>query len=795
MALGGTHSTAVAQESSADARGTVLTEVLVSARRFEESLQDTPVSVVAFSEKELEQLGVSDLSDIAAFTPNLVIRKTIGNTSNLTLSIRGMSISDITLAGEPSIGVYLDGAYLSRVTGMAFDIVDLERIEVLRGPQGTLFGRNTIGGAINAISQKPRGEPAFKAGVSFGNKDHRRFSLSVDTPSMGNFSAKLSFLRTESGGEVESLYDGSKLGDSEANGGRVALRWKPGDAFVADYSFDISRSESNHSATQVQAIRATVANPASPLYGGAYYSNAAALPGGASLGYEHRVPIGTSGKNSSADVSGHTLTLDWTASPDLTVKSISAYRDYEGLSRPEFAVYRAPADGSLCAGGPGAGYNILTGVCANPVPGGTLVPAFQSVKIDQQQHQFTQEIQFIGRTLNDRLSYTTGLYYFEEQGRDINPQRLVISAPLVASGINPALIAPNRGKSWIQDLPYFRYSTDNDAYAAYGDFTYGVNDRLDVGIGLRYSKDNKHTILTNTLSNVLQTVEAKNSWDTLKPAATVSYRWSDQLNTYAKLVTGYRAGGHSVRVTRPQDFQIPYNAENVISYELGWKADLLGNSLRFNGALFYGDYDDQQVTALLPGSGGAASATLNAGKSTVSGVELEATWLAAPGLRLSASYAYLDVNFKEFLTSRVDPVTAFPNNPVPGQNTDISDIAVPTYAPEHSASLAAEYEFERLSFGTLTLRADAGYESEVYASPMLVLYTASKAHTLVNARATLSDVGFGGDGNLSIALWGKNLTNSKYIEFGADFGTLGFAAAKYGDTRSYGIGLTYTFNR
>lgn len=786
-------------EPERQGRGGAIEEVVVTARRVEESLQDSPVSVAAFSQSQLEYLGASEPGDVERYTPNLTMRKSVGSSDNYSMAIRGMAGLEVALTSESAVGVYVDDVYIARNAGMAFEIVDMKRIEVLRGPQGTLFGRNTVGGAINIISEKPRGEWGLKQQVRVGNRGHRRLHTTLDTPRVGNLAAKLSFLHAERDGLVKSIHTGEEIGQFENLGARAALNWNPVDSFQVDYAFDISRRDSHPQISQLSHVRPFYSDPDGDFYGGAYYEKAAAQASSGRLG---QLAIRSDGSFTSfSDIDSHVLTVEWEVLPTMTVKSISSFRDWHSVDRADFGTFGAPADGSLCRSANPGDYDFVTGTCLNPVPEGELVSMFESVFIDSAQEQRTQEIQFIGTLFEERLNYTAGLYYFEEEGREINPQRLVLPAPFAAAALSEALIPQNRGNSLVIDLPHFRYRTDNKAYAVYGDFTYAVLARFDVSLGFRYSVDDKKTMLTNTLdativnpAGVLKTVTADDDWSNFNPSLTLNYRWSEQLNTYGKVVTGYRAGGHKVRVASTDSFQDPIDEENVVSYEIGWKSDLFDRSVRFNGAIFYADYTDQQINSLEAGPGGAVQDTLNAGEAVHSGLELEAIWQVSPALRLSGSYGYLDVDFDEFLASRLDPATGFSTNP--GELEDISDVAKPLFAPENSASLQVEYRIAQGAWGQLSLQADASFTDTVYfLNSQLNEFDAQSPHTLFNGRLTLSEIPLGRDGDLRVSLWGKNLSDKAYREYGADFGIVGFATNSYGELRSYGLDIVYEYNR
>ena len=774
-------------DALAQGRRTTIEEIIVTARKTEESIQDTPISIQAFSTKDLESIGAYEADAVANYTPNVRMQKQTSSQDNFSYSIRGVSSGETALAVDPTVGLYMDGVYIARSTGAAFDIVDLERIEILRGPQGTLFGRNTIGGAINIITEKPLGEFAFKQLLAGGSDSLFRTQTTIDTPKVGDFAFKLSHMYNEQDGFLKSAYTDKRLGDNSSEAYRIAVRWTPTEDWTVDYTYDRSERENNSSLEQFAKIRDTYASPFSPVYGGPLYQQAAVF---ASQHRTSKIPVQVSDDDDSfSDITGHALIAEWDVSMDLTFKSITSYREWRsGVDNTNFGAI--VADGATL-------FDLAT---FRPITAGTLVPLFGASRRSSQD-QFTQEFQFVGSALDERLNYNVGLYYFEEQAKERNPQRLILPTAIASSALVPFLGA---GTSVVINQPFFAYKTDNESYAVYGQFTYTVIDDLDVTLGLRYTEDKKETTLTQNFRDPgfgaagrVLTITDDKTWSNFNPSLTVDYQWTEELSTYGKVATGYRAGGYNVRATTTTSFNSPVDEENIISYEVGWKSDWLDSSLRFNGAIFYMDYDDRQIASFEAGSGGASTNILNAGQSSAEGFELDLIWIPTPGLQLTAGYGYLKVDYDEFITSRVDPVTAFPiPGPLPGGNSDIADIAADNlYAPEHSGVLAVDYQFEPWSFGTLSLRVDATYVSDFVYHPQLNLYDGTDGYHLVNARATLAEIPAGREGKVRISAWGKNLENKEYREFGIDFGTLGFAVNKYGDPRTWGIDVVYEFNR
>lgn len=755
-----------------------LEEIIVTAQRREESLQDTPISVAAFNNEQMRAINMVDPGDISEYTPNVQISKSAGNQSDYQYSIRGIASAESTLTTDPTVGLYLDGVYIARNAGAAFDVADLERIEILRGPQGTLFGRNTTGGAINLITRKPSGEFSFVQDVSAGSRDYLRTRTSIDFPAWNGFAAKFSFNHSERGGLVKSLYTGDEHGGYENDAARLAVRWTLGDDLIIDYAVDWSAREANEQYAQISHVR-----PLQIALGGPYYQAMAAASGQDRVG---KLPY-TQGDTDTAtsDVLGHALTLEY----DLfgqTFKSITAYRRWENRAK-------ATSFGSF----PSDGATLLDGFTGTFIPAGELVTNF-SASLQSLQGQWSQEFQLLGLLFDDRLHYTVGLYYFQEDGHQDNPQKFVLPASFVINTDNvPAAAIPFLcqgscfGKSVQLGAPNFFYGIDNEAFAAYGQFTWSVTDRLDATLGLRWTRDRKEAFLISAFTDIgLNRIEDSKTWSNFNPSFTVEYEVNDTAMVYGKVATGYRAGGHNARASTASSFLQPANEENIVSYEVGLKADWWERRIRLNTAVFHYSYDDAQVLQFEAGSGGASAKLVNAGKQKADGFELDLTVLPFGGLMLQLNYGYLDIDIEEFVSSVNDPVTGLP---MPPFIADIRDSASTIlHSPEHTAAAIAEYTFEPTTLGTFKVRLDATYRTERTFNPALFLFDSADEHTLVNARLTLSDVALP-RGSLELAVWGRNLTNEAVRDWGIDFGVLGYAINFYKELRSVGLDLRYEY--
>lgn len=776
-----------AQHAAAQGSASGLEEIIVTAERVEASLQDTPISLSAFNAETLDSLGVIESGDIAMYTPNLRMDKTPASQNSYGMGIRGVSSGDPSLAVDPTVGIYVDGVYLGRSSAAAFEVVDLERIEVLRGPQGTLYGRNTTGGAVNIVTARPAAEFGFKQEVTVGERDLLRSATSLDTGTFNDFAAKVSFIHAERGGLAKSSITGGELGQYDQQAWRIALRWTPSDRITADYVYDHYQQDSNTDLTQISFVR-----PLQLGLGGPYYESMAAQASSHRRGH---LPYAHDNKDQRVEIDGHALTLNFDLG-EATLKSITAWRKLDNTyDRQAFTDYAA-ADSSLL--GPELDGSF--------VPAGTNVTAFTSAGYNKHK-QWSQEFQFVGRLFDDRFGYNAGVYYFHEEGRQYDPQFYVFPALLafgeLDAGYQDYLCAGDCfGKSVVlSSAPDYTYWADNDAWAIYGQFDYQLTERLTAIVGLRYSVDRKKSKLRNDFSDLNggygghATLAAHDSWNHFNPSFTLTYDWSDSVMVYAKYTTGYRAGGFNTRAATTSAFLKPADEETVDSWEFGGKSQWFDNRLRLNGAVFYYEYDDRQVQQFEAGTGGASSKIVNAGSSEAKGIELELTAAPVEDLLLMLNYGYVDVKYKRFVTSVSDLASGFPEFDASGDAlvADIAGNVSKIYGtPKQQASMIMQYTFPQTAIGTFIAQIDASYRGALDYDAQMTRYTRSDSNSLWNARLTLRDIPMP-HGDLSVALWGRNLGNREVREWGIDFGALGYATSTYRELRSVGIDLRYVY--
>ena len=739
---------ALAQDTAPPASSGGLDEIVVTAQKRSENLQSTPLAVSAITAAAIEARGITDVSALTAIAPNITVTTAPASSANTAIFIRGIGDQEPVLTSDAPVSIYVDGVVLGRSTGAVFDLVDLERIEVLRGPQGTLYGRNTIGGAVNFITAKPAQEFGIKQRFSYGSFNQWQSRTTIDTGELGTsgLRAKLSYVHREQDGYVnDPTAKGSRdPGALNIDAARVALSFDKGGAFRADYAFDFNHRESMAPAFQATILRPDVL---------AYVNNSPSLGGAApviSTKRRKRLALDTDGLLTDK-VWGHTLTLELDLGENTMLRSLTGYRKWTNIDRGD------DLDG--LAGILGNTVDPMILVDGSFTPTGVQPISLFSSSNRRKQHQWTQEFNLIGK-IGDRLDYVLGLFYFKEKSQEINPQ-----FPTIV--ISPEYAAP----------AYALLSFDHKSrsQAAFGQVTYRATDRLSFTGGMRYTSDKKELDQVSPFARELSRKFHKFNW-----AASVDYQANDDVLIYGRVATGYKAGGFNARSANSG-----YKPETLTSYEIGLKSEFFDRRVRLNGAVFYATHKDLQIQQFQAGSSGATSITANAGKAKYKGIELEGQAIVATGLTFSGSVGYVDRKYKQF--EILDPGTDLP--------VDVADSARFPFSSKLTWNAALQYDAPRFDFGQLSARVEYNYRGKVYFHPTTVGAPlndeiAGKARGLLDARITLSELDVIGK-KASIAVWGKNLTDEAYRVHGIDFGGLGYAGNVYGEPRSFGVDLNF----
>jgi iron complex outermembrane recepter protein len=724
-----------------------LADIIVTAQKRSESLQRTPLAITAIDAGTIADRRIEDATDINALAPNLTVTSGPSSKGHLVLFIRGIGESESILTADSPIGLYVDGVIVGRSTGAVFELVDLERIEVLRGPQGTLYGRNTVGGAVNLITRKPSDEFGIEANASFGNWGYYRGRISIDTGELGatGISAKFSYLHRQRDGYVNNLNAPARKdpGAENVDAFRAAFAFDDGGAFRADYAFDFSDARGVIPFSQLAAATPDVIEyfSASPGVGGTAF-----IPPSQTRLSDGRPEISTFYDRNTS----HTLNLELDVAPDTILRSITGYRTWKDRLR----------NGDL------DGNSGQLGLVVSPATPGIKPIQLFGADNDRKQHQISQEFNLIG-SFGGRLSYVIGAYYFRERAEEFNPQAFTFVTSI-----------PGLGLAGVNLTSTPDYSHVSSSKAGFGQVTYKLTDELSLTGGLRYTHDRKKLVQTTPFPRVLKKSFNKANW-----AATIDYQVTPNILAYARVATGYKAGGFSARSANDG-----YDPETLTSYEAGVKTDLFDRRLRLNTTLFYMDLKDKQINQFQAGSGGALSITTNAAQAKFKGIELEIDAVPLPGLRLNGNFGYVDREFDKFVVL----------NPITNVFQDVSDEAHFNYAASTTYNVGAEYTVPgEVAGGQLSVRADYTYRSQIYFNvvPSLTLFDEqikSPGFGLLDGRVSLTDIPVGAV-VAAVSVWGKNITNKNYRTSGTDFGSLGFAVNTYGEKRTYGVDVSVKF--
>jgi len=448
--------------------------------------------------------------------------------------------------------------------------------------------------------------------------------------------------------------------------------------------------------------------------------------------------------------------------------------------------------------------------------GGQVIPSpgFHGNIPDSSIEMTTHEFQVLGDLFEEKLHYTLGVFFYEEEVFQDNPQQFSVPIQFVAPS-DPGLLAGYTAAGFCNDVPGqgpvcigsqrlplpfpapgadpnlngavdFTYGQKTESFAAYGQFTYELTEDLEVTAGLRYTDDERDAFLFNEnlgQTDFSQRLRNDDSWDNISYLLNFNYAVNQDMNIYATWATGFNSGGFNARASTLSSWEDVVDEETVDSYELGLKADWFDSRLRTNVAIFYNEFTDIQISQFEAGTGGASNRLVNAGSAEYFGLELDAIAVLAEGLTLDLTYGYLDAEYDEYFA--LDPAT--------NQEVDISGITTVPRSPEHTANIGIQYEFRPFTFGALSARLDANYTDEFTFHPFQNQFDSAQDRLLINARVSLNDVQLGDSGSLRISAWGKNLTDEEYEEWGIDFANLGFAGNVFGRVRTYGIDVLYNF--
>ena len=736
-----------AQESTTDEDGAKrLGAITVTAQRREQNLIDVPLSVTAFDSEQLELTGAVDITSIQRTTPNATIEVARGSNSTLVAFIRGVGQQDPLWGFEPGVGLYVDDVYVARPQGAILDIFDIDRIEVLRGPQGTLYGRNTIGGAIKYVTKPLSNEPELKAKMNVGSYGQLDGILSGSTPIGDTLAIGGAIAKYTRDGYGKNLNTGAEHYNKDVLAYRLSADWSPTDDFSVRFAYDRSEDDSNakHGHRLLPSADGTI-----PVTGDIYDTRA-----------------GIGDKNS-VTTEGYSLTAQWDVNDAVTLKSITAYREGETVTPIDFdALPQNDFD----------------------------VPA---VYYDD---QFSQEFQLL--LDNGPWSGVMGVYYLDGNANG--------AFDVILGGLGLTVYqAGDQSKENLSVYGDFTYELNDQWSVSLGGrytedkTTADVTRELWLGAGSGSFDPTNTSIFFATQTSYNDVSRDDNQFT---PRLSVSYKPTDNLNLYATYSQGFKAGGFDPRAREDLDptglSEQGFGPETVDSYEIGLKGVFLDGRLTMNSAIFLADYKDQQITV----QSGAdsdndgvndtfVSSVFNAGESQYTGFELEGALLLTDQLTLSGNLGYIDAEIQEILSGGVNVADQFVTQNTPELQGQV--------ALNYTNSLGADK-------GEISLTGSLSYRDEYYlfnvANPgfpagQSAIFPAGgpaldpKSYSLLD----LSAVWTSPSGKYRLGLHGRNLTDEEYRVAAYNFVTpsqLGVDSAYsafYGPPRTITASLSVEF--
>ncbi len=793
-----------------------IADIVVTAQKYEQNLQETPISIVAVQGEELESMGVSNIGDFGSFLPNVSIGGTMSQgTSVAAFSIRGVGGAGTGLVTqESSVGVYIDDILFARPNGALLDLLDVERIEVLRGPQGTLFGRNTAGGAVRYVTKSPEmTDVNGYVKATIGNYNRRDVSGALNLPLSDTLAVRAVFAKNSRDGFVHRIIDNTYAGSMDNTSMRAQLRWKPTDRLDINLSADTVKTRDNGTATVTRNW-----SPTDQYVGTVYANNATGaslrqwvnplvLPnlannlatGGTYAGYSNAADdinfyankvtgayqVYGSDKADMNKLSSYGLagTIAYDLTDDITVKSLTGYRKTE--------------------------QQMFQDTDRTPLP---IAYLRNTINIEY----LTQELQLTGKSLDDRLNWVVGAYYYWDHSKDGqrrfgwgSPTYSSVTDDLVPIDLNT--VGQGLGTRQLKDLR-------TRSYALYTQGTFAATDKLNLTAGLRWTRDEKDfsgfregrgTVCVQPDGSYLPRNSAQctgenrsaphfasGHWTDVSPRVAVDYQWTPDVMTYASASRGFKGGGFAdtpesncgtdvVRCGLPA-----FKPETLWTYEAGIRTDLFDRKVRFNLTGFLIKYKGLQVEFIDVSEGAPIRRTLNAAM-TVKGAEAELLVAPTQGLLLRANLGYTDATYDEDVRD--------------GSGAVKIEKTVPYFrSPKLSYTLGANYTVSVADKGDLSFDVNWGWKDTQASTTQPTNSVLMPSYGLLNGR-----IEYASKEGWSLALVGTNLLDKYYLVSAFDpagpasrpaNGTtlphdavFGFSQLDLGRPREWGVEVKYKF--
>jgi len=723
MLMAGTANAAIASEAPAQAQSEDIEpgDIIVTAQRRAQNIQDVPISITAISAETLRSRSTRDVSEAIAFVPNVAVTAGPNGGDDGGFFIRGVGQLDNSIAVDPGVGVYVDDIYIARLQASSVNVLDLERLEVLRGPQGTLFGRNTIGGAISLVTAQPEFDKVSVAAIgTYGSRDRADFSAAVNVPLSDVLAVRATGFTRNQRGWGTNVYTGATFGNISDVGGRLKLRFEPSDSFSVTLSGDylMGRGSPSHQILLGYNRNAGIVVPRPPQFGGPFF-RAGVSPTGVPLPLD-------AGNDRSADRSLNFASVPARNDIDNGGISLNITGDLGGITLKSITGWRRYIE-STFNDFDSTGYVL-----------------YDNSNVLRQQ-QISQELQFSGR-IGNRAEFLVGLFYFGENANN--------RVDLCTGTDQPRLV--NRCLRSRNNI-----SLKVDSFAAFGQASWDITDWLNLFAGVRWTTETKMQQNDSVLDNLDRVVtvlppnaipapgtrrvalpftQVSNTFNAVTPRFGFNVALADRIKLYGSYAEGFKSGGFTGRPS--SSIILPFDPETVQTFEAGVKAEFFDRLLRVNASVFQSDYKNQQLLVFTATSG--LFETRNAGDSRIRGFELEVDANITKQLSLRGSVGHLNARYIT-LSPQVANVTLA--TPLP-------------LTPEWTYSLSGEYRQplgEKV--GELRFRADWQYRSEVSFQLEADPLERQRGYGLLNLRMTwvLPDDRF------QIAAFGTNVTNTDYL--------------------------------
>lgn len=702
-------------------------DIIVTALKRSQSLTSVPASISALDSTALQARGVATLNDIQLQTPSLSFGTALGTAQ---VSIRGVGLTIATGAGEPGVAVHLDGVYESRPALSSLAQFDLDRVEILRGPQGTLYGRNATGGAINFISKPATStfEGGFKVGYAEYNEFHAEMIASG--PVSDDVRARFGVTYTKrSDGFLKNISPGQADADAIEN---IGARGKISIDLSAAATLDLQLTYLHASGSPIYL---TPSRPLDP--------NVVALNPALQGALSTDTPGKTAAQSSILDRTAYSpvATLKWNLGGGVKLTSITGYMNIRS--------------------------NAITDADGTSAQMGILPNEYYS-------RQLTQEFNLSGSS--KRFEWILGAYYLHEKYKAFQdvlyPNGFTLPLSIPGVGIIPIPVFA------AGDQTYQHWTENRHAYAAFGDATLHITDRLSVFAGGRYSRD--ELVLDQQLATLPAPLTCDQSskvrFSAFTPRGGVQFVPNHGGNLYASVSRGYKSGGLNFG-----NCDDPYSPEKVTSYEVGYKTRLFSNHVTLGVAGYYYDYRNLQVYQLKPIDQGGGSFIDNAPKATIKGVEGEASWSPNRSFQFNASGAYLDAKYDEYTNTDSAIVGSLPQN--------LAGHRIPK-SPTFTGNIGAQYTTPDIdNVGHLTLRGETYHSARQSYTEFSKPQDIQKAYTIFNAYLTLESV----NQKYSVRLYARNLTDVRYFNFVTNSPLSGTTLVTYAPPRQIGAELSAKF--